>query len=238
MAFHSACRRREKSLFQTWDFVLRRERRLNDAIAVDKCIRLQAVWPFSGFNLTIPGASPKPDRLKFMPNRRLRLLYLGNAFPPGMTWAFRPFCLTASVYETRMVQALSQRVEIATVGLLPAKIWRHLDEPRDDSCGLEHELLLWDRDPKLWHRWHSWRRLRRLYFEKTQQEGMPDVVLVRNLQHVFNYFVKWLQRQPRRPLTVLLLGTVAGLANRSPGPALPLQIQAHADAGKSVGSTI
>jgi glycosyltransferase involved in cell wall biosynthesis len=198
-----------KNLFQTWVFFVPPSK-LDDAITDDKRIYSAII---SGSNLT-SGRVTRNCLFKFMTNRRLRLLYLGNAFPPGLAWVFRPFCVTASVYEARLVQAFSQRVEISSVGLLPAKLWGHLDEPKDDSSGVENELVLWDRNPALWHRWISWRKLRRYYLEKVQREGMPDVLLVRNLQHVFNYFVKWLRRQPRRPLIVLLLGDSGGLGER------------------------
>jgi glycosyltransferase involved in cell wall biosynthesis len=148
-----------------------------------------------------------------MTDRRLRLLSLGVAFPPGMGGQL---FVTAHLSETRLTQALSRLAEVSTVGLLPGEVWKKRLEPKDDADGLEHELVLWDRDPALWHRWISWRKLRRLYLEKTQREGMPDVVLVRNLQHVFNHFVKWLHRQPRRPLTVLLLGDSGGLGEKIP----------------------
>ena len=166
---------------------------------------------------------PRPPH---MTNHRLSLLYLGNAFPPGVTWVFRPLCVTASVYETRMVQALAAQVKISSVGLLPAKIWGHLDGPKDDSGGLENELLLWDRKPELWHRWRSWRKLRRFYLEKTRRDGVPDVLLVRNLQPVYNHFVKWLRRQPGRPLIVLLLGDSGGLGEQiSPSRRLRYQFK-------------
>lgn len=145
---------------------------------------------------------------------RLNLLYLGNAFPPGLTWLLRPHVNTASVYETKMVQALSKSVEVSTVGLLHQKIWGHLNDAKDDSIGLEHELLLWNRNPAFWHRWRSWRRLRQFYLNKVRTSGMPDVLLVRNLQPVFNHFVKWLRHQPKRPLIVLLLGDSGGLGEQ------------------------
>ena len=69
-----------------------------------------------------------------------------------------------------MAQALSRQAEVSTVGMLAREIFGKL-EPRDDSIGLEHELLLWDRRPELWHRWHSWRQLRRFYLEKTARSG-------------------------------------------------------------------
>jgi glycosyltransferase involved in cell wall biosynthesis len=103
-----------------------------------------------------------------------------------------------------MAQALARHSRIATVGLLPGMVWNQL-EPKDDSVGLEHELVLWDRKPELWHRWRSWRRLRQYYLEKSKSEGIPDVVLVRNLPPVYNYFIRWLRRQRPRPLLVTVL---------------------------------
>jgi glycosyltransferase involved in cell wall biosynthesis len=113
-------------------------------------------------------------------------------------------------------QELSQLADVSTVGLLPGRFWKKRFEPKDDSPGLEHDLVLWDRDPALWHRWISWRKLRRYYLEKIQKEGMPDALVIYNLQHVFNHFVKWLRRQPRRPLIVLRIGDSGGLGEKVP----------------------
>jgi glycosyltransferase involved in cell wall biosynthesis len=154
-----------------------------------------------------------------MLNRRLRVLYLGNAFPPGMageSFVNADSFLTPHLSETRLIHELARLTDISSVGLLPGSAWERTREPRDNSPGLEHDLVLWNRNPALWHRWSSWRKLRRLYLEKTQQAGMPDVVLVRDLQHVFNYFVQWLRKQPRRPLIVLILGDSGGLGERIP----------------------
>ncbi len=134
----------------------------------------------------------------------LRVLYLSNAFPPGVSGRFPSVAAAAHATETRMAQALAKHVTLSTVGLLPARVWSQL-EPRDDSLGLEHRLLLWNRDPALWHQWRSWRQLRRFYLDEVQRSGMPDIVLVRNLQHVFNHFVKWLRKQHPRPAIVLVL---------------------------------
>jgi len=103
-----------------------------------------------------------------------------------------------------MAQALARQADVSTVGLLAREVFGHLG-PRDDSIGLEHDLLLWDKRPELWHRWDSWRRLRRFYLQKTCREGVPDVLLVRNLHPVYNCFVKWLRRQRPRPAIVLIL---------------------------------
>jgi glycosyltransferase involved in cell wall biosynthesis len=149
-----------------------------------------------------------------MTNRRLRLLYMGNLFPPG--WAGRHVSLHHYCGDIFLWQKLSQFADVSTVGLLPGKLWKKRFEPKDDSPGLEHELLLWDRNPALWHRWISWRKLRRYYLEKVQREGMPDALVIYNLQHVFNHFVKWLRRQPRRPLIVLRIGDSGGLGEKIP----------------------
>src|ERR1039457_2144220 len=112
-------------------------------------------------------------------NDRLRLLSLTcAAFPPGVNGRFPSLNPSGHATETRMVQALSRVAEISTVGMLAREIFGKL-EPRDDSIGLEHELLLWDRRPELWHRWRSWRQLRSFYLEKTVQDGIPDVLLVK-----------------------------------------------------------
>ena len=100
--------------------------------------------------------------------------------------------------------------------MLPGKSWKRFKEPKDDSLGLELDLKLWDRNPVLWHRWISWRKLRHYYLEEVQRNGMPDVLIFRNLQHVYNHFVKWLRRQPQRPLIVLLLGDSGGLGEKIP----------------------
>ena len=123
--------------------------------------------------------------------------------------------LQAIATETRMAQALSRQAEVSTVGMLAREIFGKL-EPRDDSIGLEHELLLWDRRPELWHRWHSWRQLRRFYLEKTARQGAPDVVLVENPGPAYNRFVRWLRRQHPRPLIVLILADAGTLGQKIP----------------------
>lgn len=114
-----------------------------------------------------------------------------------------------------MSQALSRQAEVSTVGMQAREVFGKL-EPRDDSLGLEHELLLWDRRPELWHRWHSWRRLRRFYLEKTARHGLPDVVLVKNPCPAYGCFVRWLRRQHPRPLIVLLLADAGTLGQKIP----------------------
>lgn len=114
-----------------------------------------------------------------------------------------------------MSQALSRWAEVSTVGIQAREVFGKL-EPRDDSLGLEHELLLWDRRPELWHRWYSWRQLRRFYLEKTARHGAPGVVLVKNPGPVYGCFVRWLRRQRPRPLIVLLLADAGTLGQKIP----------------------
>ena len=190
--------------------------KLDDAIIDDKRI----CWePFVAGHFRFHlDALRAPSQLAglFMTNRRLRVLYLSFAFPPSLLWIFRPFHITTSESDIRMLRALSRFVDISTVGLLPAKLRGHWDGSKDESSGLEHELLLWDSNPALWHRWISWRKLRRYYLEKVRREETPDILLVRNLQHVYNHFVKWLRQQRRRPPIILMLGDSGGLGEKIP----------------------
>ena len=145
-----------------------------------------------------------------MTDRRLRVLSLNNAFPPGVTGRFPAVNPAGHANETRMLQALGRLTQLSSVGLLPEETFGHL-EPRDDSFGLEQDLLLWERKPELWHRWRSWRRLRHFYLAKIAGESVPDVLLVRNLNPVFNHFVRWLRRQKPRPVIILVFADSATL---------------------------
>lgn len=151
-----------------------------------------------------------------MTDQRLRLLSLTNAFPPGVIGRFPQWCFHAShATETRMAQALARHAQISTVGLLAGNMWGKC-QSQDDSLGLQHDLVLWERKPELWHRWNSCRQLRRFYLERVAREGMPDAVLVRNLTAVFNVFVRWLRQQKTRPLIVLVLADTVSLGQPVP----------------------
>jgi glycosyltransferase involved in cell wall biosynthesis len=154
-------------------------------------------------------------RFAFVTNGRLHLLSLTYAFPPGVSGRFPSLNQAGHPNETRLAQALSRLAEVSTVGMLAREIFGKL-EPRDDSIGLEHELLLWDRRPELWHRWRSWRQLRSFYLEKTVQDGIPDVLLVKNMGWVFCHFVRWLRRQHPRPLIALILADAGTLGQKIP----------------------
>jgi glycosyltransferase involved in cell wall biosynthesis len=147
-----------------------------------------------------------------MKDNRLRLLYLSNAFPPGVTGRFPSVNPAGHATETRMAQALGALADLTTVGLLPEEVFGQL-EPRDGSLGVEHELILWERKPELWHRWQAWRQLKHFYRAKLQGRRPPQIMLVRNLHPVFNRFVCWLRKQNRRPLVVLVLADSSTLGN-------------------------
>lgn len=142
------------------------------------------------------------------------MLYLGNQCPPG--WAGRYRSNHRYCGEVFLWQKLSELADVSTVSLLHHLFWEKRFEPRDETPGLNHELIIWDRNPALWHRWISWRQLRAFYLKKIEQGKMPDAIVVCNLQHVFNHFVKWLRRQPRRPLIVLQICDSGGLGEKSP----------------------
>lgn len=150
-----------------------------------------------------------------MTTKRLRIFYLSNAFPPGVTGRFPAVNPAGHATETRMTQALSQTTELSSITLLGGEVHGKL-EPRDDSMGLEHELILWERDPMLWHRWRSWRALREHYLGKLARDGQPDIVLVRNLNPVFNRFVRWLRQQHPRPRIVLVFADSGTLGQKIP----------------------
>ena len=118
-------------------------------------------------------------------------------------------CASSHPQETRMADAFAKLTEVSSVGLLPHKLWGHL-EPGDGSLGLEHKLVLWDRNPKLWHRWRSCsEQLRDFTHRKEVRRGetcRTSIALVRNLSTgVYNAFVRWLRTQPRRPFVVQVL---------------------------------
>lgn len=149
----------------------------------------------------------------FVTDHRLRLLYLSYAFPPGVTGRFPSINPSGHIAETRMTQALAKLADVSTVGMQAREVYGKL-EPRDDSIGIEHELLLWDRRPEIWHRWRSWRRLRDFYIERTRRLGQPDVVLMKNLGPAYNCFVRWLRRQNPRPLIVWVLADSGSLGKK------------------------
>jgi glycosyltransferase involved in cell wall biosynthesis len=141
-------------------------------------------------------------------------MYLGNQCPPG--WAERYGTLHRYCGEVFLWQKLSELADVSTVSLLHRTLWERRAEAKDETPGLDHELVIWDRNPALWHRWISWRQLKAYYLQKVAQGQMPDAIVVCNLQHVFNHFVKWLRRQPKRPLIILQICDSGGLGEKIP----------------------
>ena len=129
-----------------------------------------------------------------MTPRRLRILYLSNAFPPGVSGRFPAVNPAGHATETRMTEALAKLTDLTSITLLGGEAYGAL-EPRDDSLGLEHELILWDRPPETWHRWRSWRQLRDYYQKSVAASGPPSatsvcVALIRSARRV-----SWLSRR-------------------------------------------
>jgi glycosyltransferase involved in cell wall biosynthesis len=139
-----------------------------------------------------------------------RLLYLSNAFPPGVTGRFPDINPAGHATESRFIEALGQHLTLSTVGLLPKEVFGRL-EPGDGSFGVEHSHLLWEGDPELWHRWRAWRELRRFYLGECAAGRRPDAVMFRNLHPVFHRFARWLGTQPGHPARVLQLADSAML---------------------------
>jgi hypothetical protein len=132
-----------------------------------------------------------------------RLLYLGFAFPPGIAGLFPEAQPAGHLIETCLVNAVRNWFDIRSVGIS----WIDVEKigPRDSSPGLPHELNLLDRWPELYHRWNSLARLKRAYADWERSGWQPDVILMYNFSPVYNGFIRWLNRRPRRPKIVLLL---------------------------------
>ncbi|HVV71999.1 MAG TPA: glycosyltransferase [Verrucomicrobiae bacterium] len=142
-----------------------------------------------------------------------RLLYLGFAFPPGMA-ALHPSRNPAGhALETQMVNELRRYFEVRSVGILP--IEPEPTELADPASGIEHELLLLEKAPEVWHRFNSFVRLQRQYRAWCASGWEPDAVLVYNLSPIYNQFLNWLRRQPCRPKLVLLLADSSNLGQKT-----------------------
>src|SRR5512146_3282617 len=97
------------------------------------------------------------------PARRLpRLLYLGNALPPGVSKLF-PECQPAGhLVETSLIRSIEPWFDVRSVGCSGLDL-RHVRANLQDSLGLANALNLIDRAPEVYHRRHSLWRLRREY---------------------------------------------------------------------------
>jgi len=141
-----------------------------------------------------------------------KLLYLGFAFPPGVTGRFPEAQPAGHVIETNLVTSLRPWFEIRSVGIS----WIRVEAvpPGDASPGLPHELNLLDKWPELFHRWNSLARLKRQYQAWLAEGWRPDIILVCNFSPVYNGFLRWLKGQPQAPRVVLYLADSMNLQRK------------------------
>lgn len=141
---------------------------------------------------------------------RPRLLYLGNALPPGVSNLF-PECQPAGhLVETSMVQSVEPWFEVRSVGCSGLNLDR-LPPPTSESLGLPNVLNLTDRPPEVFYRRRSLGRLQRAYRRWLAEGWRPDVILVCNLSPIYDGFIRWLKHQPSSPLLALYLADSSSL---------------------------
>lgn len=158
---------------------------------------------------------PHDDRPPARSTARPRLLYLGNALPPGVSTLFPEAQPAGHLVETSLITSINQAFEIRSVGCSSLDL-EHLPEERRDSLGLPNALNLTDRTPELYHRHRSLWRLRRTYL-KWQAEGwVPDIILVCNFSPIYDGFIRWLKSRPNAPLLVLYLADSTTLGTEVP----------------------
>lgn len=133
-----------------------------------------------------------------------RILYLGNAFPPGVAALFPELQPAGHLIETNLMDSLRNHADIRSVGISSVDVSR-LKLSRPASPGLPNALNLLDRPPEIWSRWRSYRRLRHAYRQWETEGWSPDLIVVCNFSPVYNAFIRQLARQPRRPCLVLYL---------------------------------
>ncbi len=143
-----------------------------------------------------------------------RLLYLGFAFPPGIQPLYPHVNPAGHALETQMVWELRKYFEIRSVGVLPFSPGRVQGAPPDS--GVDHDLILIEKAPELFHRYSSLLRLRQQYCHWRASGWVPDVALVYNLSPIYNQFLAWLKHQSSRPRMVLLLLDSATLGQNVP----------------------
>lgn len=134
----------------------------------------------------------------------LRLLYLGNAFPPGVSALFPELQPAGHLIETNLVQAARPEFDIRSVGIFSVNL-ETLPQPLAPSPGLPNALNLRDGHPALLTRWQSLRKLRRTYQHWLDAGWRPDVIVVCNFSPVYNAFIRRLARKRPRPRLVLYL---------------------------------
>jgi len=142
--------------------------------------------------------------------RSLRLLYLGNAFPPGVSALFPELQPAGHLIETSLIRSLHDYCEIRSVGTSSVDVRRFSPSP-SASPGLPNALNLVDRRPELWNWWQALRRLR-VSYQRWQSEGWnADLIVVCNFSPVYNAFIRRIARQTKRPQLVLYLADSTSL---------------------------
>jgi glycosyltransferase involved in cell wall biosynthesis len=146
---------------------------------------------------------------------RLKIFYLGYAFPPGIATLYPDLQPAGHSMETQMVAALRGHFDIRSAGVFSFPM-EDIAPPADLAPGVAHEVTLLDRSPEMWHRWRSLEKLKRVYLAWLEAGWRPDVVAAYNMTPIYNAFVLWLKRQPQRPKLVLLLVDSARLRRAEP----------------------
>jgi glycosyltransferase involved in cell wall biosynthesis len=154
------------------------------------------------------GASAKPGS-------RPRLLYLGSAFPPGVSALFPNLQPPGQLLETGFVRSTMPWWDTRSVGTSGIDIER-LPRPLPASPGLDNALNLLDKAPEVWHRRRSLWRLQRAYLEWAAAGWRPDVIMVYNMTPIYDAFVRWIKRRPNPPCLVLYLADSTELGLRLP----------------------
>ena len=75
----------------------------------------------------------------------------------------------------------------------------------DPSSGIAHDVILLEKPPELYHRFRSLACLKTQYRRWRATGWEADIVLVYNLSPIYNQFLLWLQKHPKRPKLALLL---------------------------------
>jgi glycosyltransferase involved in cell wall biosynthesis len=133
-----------------------------------------------------------------------RLLYLGNAFPPGVSALFPEVQPAGHLIETNLIHSLRSRFDIRSVGLSSVNVNR-LPRPLPSSPGLDNALNLLDRKPALWNWLRSSWRLQSACRQWRREGWRPDLIVVCNFTSVYNAFIRRLARRKHRPQLVLYL---------------------------------
>ena len=144
-----------------------------------------------------------------------RLLYLGQAFPPGVSARFPELQPAGHLIETNLVESVRPWFDIRSVGVssLDLENWHPTDA---SSPGLPNALNLTEKPPELLHRWKALRRLQRAFQSWCDDGWRPEVIVVCNLSPIYNAFIRWLRRRPSRPRLVLYLADSATLGVKIP----------------------